>query len=81
MQLYIQGKIFAIRKRVTEEQEIVYAQFLQKSENGATITDVKIIEDPQGYIKEERNVRIPVKISTFNNKIFFTQDGVIEVIK
>lgn len=81
MQLYIQGKIFSVRRRTTEEQEIIYAQFLQKSENGATITDVKIVDDPQGVIKEEKNVRIPIKISAFNNKIFFTQNGKIEAIK
>ncbi|BCD67607.1 hypothetical protein [Nitratiruptor sp. YY09-18] len=81
MKFYVQGKIFSVRKRVSDEKEVVYAQFLQKNENGASITDVKIVEDPQGLIKEEQSVRIPIKISTYNNKVFYTQNGQIEAVK
>jgi len=69
------GKIYAIAKKQFEEQETVYAQFLNKQDNGGVeIQQVKItdIEDIQN-LKEGQNVKIPVKVSSYQNKLYFTQ--------
>jgi len=69
------GQIYAIAKKQFEEQETVYAQFLNKQENGGVeIQQVKMtdIADIQN-LKEGQSVKIPVKVSSFQNKLYFTQ--------
>jgi len=74
-QLLITGQIYAIAKKVFEDKETVYAQFLNKQENGGVeILQVKItIADDISIIKEGIKVKIPVKVSSFNNTMYYTQ--------
>ena len=73
--LIIIGQVYAIAKKQYEDQETVYAQFLNKQENGGVeIQQVKMTEiaDIQG-LKEGQTVKIPVKVSSYQNKLYFTQ--------
>jgi hypothetical protein len=73
--LVLIGQVYSIARKQFEEQETVYAQFLNKQENGGVeIQQVKItdIADIQS-LKEGQNVKIPVKVSSFQNKLYFTQ--------
>jgi hypothetical protein len=69
------GQIYAIAKKMYKEEEVTYVQFLNKSENGGVeIQQVKLTDKNDSLsIKEGVNVRIPVKVSSFENKLFFTQ--------
>jgi cold shock CspA family protein len=73
--LVLIGQVYSIARKQFEEQETVYAQFLNKQENGGVeIQQVKItdIADIQS-LKEGQNVKIPIKVSSFQNKLYFTQ--------
>ena len=73
--LIIIGQVYAIAKKQYEDQETVYAQFLNKQENGGVeIQQVKMTEitDIQG-LKEGQTVKIPVRVSSYQNKLYFTQ--------
>ena len=69
------GQVYAIAKKLYKEEEVTYVQFLNKSENGGVeIQQVKLTDKNDSLsIKEGVNVRIPVKVSSFENKMFFTQ--------
>jgi ATP-dependent Zn protease len=69
------GTIYAVAKKAYNDEETVYAQFLNKTENGGVeIQQVKITEQNDlTHIKEGQNIKIPVKISSYQNKIYFTQ--------
>ena len=73
--LIIAGSIYAISKKAYEGQETVYAQFLNKKEDGGVeIQQVKITDSQDVLLlKEGLNVKIPVKVSSYQNKMFFTQ--------
>lgn len=73
--LVILGSIYAIAKKSFKEEETVYAQFLNKQENGAVdILKVKmVIKNDIENIKEGQNVKIPVKISSYEGNLFYTQ--------
>ena len=69
------GQVYAVAKKQFEEQETVYAQFLNKQESGGVeIQQVKMtdIADIQN-LKEGQNIKIPVKVSSYQNKLYFTQ--------
>jgi hypothetical protein len=69
------GQVYAVAKKQFEEQENIYAQFLNKQENGGIeIQQVKMtdIADIQN-LKEGQSVKIPVKVSSFQNRLYFTQ--------
>ena len=73
--IILAGSIYAISKKNFEGQDTIYAQFLNKTETGGVeIQQVKMIDtsDIQS-MKEGANVKIPVKISSYQNKMFFTQ--------
>lgn len=69
------GQVYAIAKKMYKEEEVTYVQFLNKSENGGVeIQQVKLTDKSDSLsIKEGVNVKIPVKVSSFENKMFFTQ--------
>ena len=73
--LLLIGQVYAIAKKMYKEEEVTYVQFLNKSENGGVeIQQVKLTDkNDSATIKEGSNVRIPVKVSSFENKMFFTQ--------
>lgn len=73
--LIIAGSIYAISKKSFEGQETVYAQFLNKKDDGGVeIQQVKITDSQDlALLKEGLNVKIPVKVSSYQNKMFFTQ--------
>ena len=73
--LLLIGQVYAIAKKMYKEEEVTYVQFLNKSENGGVeIQQVKLTDKSDSLsIKEGVNVRIPVKVSSFENKMFFTQ--------
>lgn len=73
--LLLIGQVYAIAKKMYKEEEVTYVQFLNKSENGGIeIQQVKLTDKNDSLtIKEGANVRIPVKVSSFENKMFFTQ--------
>lgn len=73
--LLLIGQVYAIAKKMYKEEEVTYVQFLNKSENGGIeIQQVKLTDkSDSATIKEGANVRIPVKVSSFENKMFFTQ--------
>ncbi len=69
------GQVYAVAKKQFEETETVYAQFLNKQDNGGVeIQQVKMTEllDIQN-LKEGQAVKIPVKVSSYQNKLYFTQ--------
>ena len=70
------GQVYALSKKVFEEKETVNVQFLNKLENGGVeIQQVKltVVEDMIS-IKENMNVKIPVKVSSYQGKLYFTQN-------
>jgi hypothetical protein len=69
------GQVYAIAKKMYKEEEVTYVQFLNKSENGGVeIQQVKLTDKNDSLsIKEGINVKIPVKVSSFENRLFFTQ--------
>jgi hypothetical protein len=73
--LLLIGQVYAIAKKMYKEEEVTYVQFLNKSENGGVeIQQVKLTDKSDSLsIKEGVNVKIPVKVSSFENKLFFTQ--------
>lgn len=73
--LLLIGQVYAIAKKMYKEEEVTYVQFLNKSENGGVeIQQVKLTDKSDSLsIKEGINVKIPVKVSSFENKMFFTQ--------
>jgi hypothetical protein len=73
MNIIIKGKIFAVSKKEFEGNLTEKAQFLNQDEKsgGAEIIEVKLIEN--GVVKANDQVQIPVKISTFNGKLFYSQ--------
>jgi hypothetical protein len=73
--IIITGQVYAIAKKMYKEEEVVYVQFLNKNENGGIeIQQIKLIDKNDSLsIKEGVTVKIPVKVSSFENKLFFTQ--------
>lgn len=69
------GTIYAVAKKSYNDEETVYAQFLNKNDDGGVeIQQVKITENTDiPSIKEGANVKIPVKVSSYQNKLYFTQ--------
>ncbi len=73
--LVLLGSIYAVAKKTYKEEETIYAQFLNKKEDGTIdIQKVKMTDknDIQS-IKEGQNVKIPVNISSYEGKLYFTQ--------
>ena len=73
--LIIMGSIYAIAIKEFKEEKTVYVQFLNKIDNGGVeIQQVKMTEKNDiAILKEGLNVKIPIKISSFNNKLYYTQ--------
>ena len=73
--LIIMGSIYAIAIKEFKEEKTVYVQFLNKTDSGGVeIQQVKMIEKNDiAILKEGLNVKIPIKISSFNNKLYYTQ--------
>lgn len=73
--LIIAGSIYAVAKKSFQNEDTVYAQFLNKTDNGGVEIQQVKMTDMQDIIsiKENANVKIPVKVSSFNNKMYFTQ--------
>ncbi len=73
--LIIIGTVYAIAKKSFEGQDTVYAQFLNKKENGGVeiqqvkMTDIIDIDN----LKEGQNLKIPVKVSSYQNNMYYTQ--------
>jgi len=73
--LIITGSIYAIATKEFKEEKNIYAQFLNKNENGGVeVLQVKMTDKADiSILKENMNVKIPVKISTFNGNLYYTQ--------
>lgn len=73
--LIITGNVYAVAKKNFKDEETTYAQFLNKTDNGGVEIQQVKMTDTQDIlsIKENVNVKIPVKVSSFNNKMYFTQ--------
>ena len=79
--LILNGQVYAIAKKSFKDEETTYAQFLNKTENGGVeVLQVKLTDKSDiATLKEAMPVKIPVKVSQFNGKLFFTQiDTVIK---
>lgn len=75
IKLVIIGNIFAISAKEYKEEKNVYVQFLNKTESGgAEIIKVKMTDKADiAALKENASVRIPVKVSSYNNALYYTQ--------
>lgn len=73
--LILNGQVYAIAKKSFKDEENVYVQFLNKTDNGGIeVLQVKMTDKADiATLKEGAPVKIPVKVSQFNNKLFFTQ--------
>jgi hypothetical protein len=75
MNILVSGKVFAIKTQTNKDsgEVTLRAQFLKqdKDNGGAEIVDVKLTHDESINVNDI--VKIPVKISTFNSNIFYTQ--------
>jgi hypothetical protein len=72
MQLQIKGKIFAIARKEYEGEVTEKIQFLNQLDNGgAEIVEVKMLETDQ--VKQNDQVIIPVKVTSYNGKLFYSQ--------
>jgi hypothetical protein len=72
MQLQIKGKIFAIAKKEYEGEVTEKVQFLNQLDNGgAEIVEVKMNQTDQA--KQNDQVTIPVKVTSYNGKLFYSQ--------
>lgn len=73
--LVLLGSIYAVAKKTFKDEDTIYAQFLNKRDDGTIdIQKVKMTDknDIQS-IKEGQNVKIPVSISSYEGKLYFTQ--------
>lgn len=77
--LILMGQVYAVAKKSFKEEETTYIQFLNKNESGGIeIQQVKLIDKADiATIKEGVSIKIPVKVSFYQNKIFFTQSEAI----
>jgi len=74
--LILFGSVYAIAKKEFNQDLTVYAQFLnQNEENGAVeVQKVKMtVRNDIENLKEGQNVKIPVKISSYEGKLYYTQ--------
>ncbi len=73
--LIILGQVYAIAKKTFENQETVYTQFLNKQENGGVeIMQVKMThKEDISTLKEGLNIKIPIKVSSYQGKLYYTQ--------
>lgn len=73
--LILAGQVYAIAKKSFKDEETTYAQFLNKIENGGVeVFQIKLTDKADiSTLKENMQVKIPVKVSQFNGKLFFTQ--------
>jgi hypothetical protein len=69
------GQVYAIAKKMFEDKETTNVQFLNKLENGGVeILQIKLtINEDALNIKENTNVKIPIKISSYQGKLYYTQ--------
>lgn len=69
------GAVYAIAKKSFNDEDTTYVQFLNKIDNGGVeIQQVKLTDKADiSIIKEGANVKIPVKVSSYQNKLFYTQ--------
>lgn len=77
--LVLLGSIYAVAKKSYKEEETIYAQFLNKKEDGTIdIQKVKMTDKNDILtIKEGQNIKIPVLISSYEGKLYFTQSEAI----
>lgn len=73
------GNIYAIAKKIYNEDETTYCQFLNKKEDGSIdILKVKMtVKADIETLQENQTVKIPVKIVSFDGKMFYTQEEAI----
>lgn len=73
--LILNGQVYAIAKKSFKDEENVYVQFLNKTDNGGIeVLQVKMTDKSDiTTTKEGMPVKIPVKVSQYNGKLFFTQ--------
>ncbi len=73
--LIMVGQVYAIAKKFFKDEENVYVQFLNKTDNGGIeVLQVKMTDKSDiATLKEGLQVKIPVKVSQYNGKLFFTQ--------
>lgn len=79
--LILTGQVYAIAKKNFKDEETTYVQFINKSDNGGIeVLQVKMVDKADiASVKEAMPVKIPVKVSQYNGKLFFTQiDAVIK---
>jgi hypothetical protein len=69
------GSIYAIATKEFKEEKNIYVQFLNKNENGGVeILQVKMTNNNDIVsLKENMAVKIPVKVTSFNNNMYYTQ--------
>ena len=82
--LFIQGQVISVIESVYEGSTNYKLQFLiDKGERGFSFIDVKIVEVADvelQKIKKNTVVSIPVKVSTANNNLYYSQNGPIKLI-
>lgn len=73
--LILAGQVYAIAKKNFKDEETTYVQFINKSDNGGIeVLQVKMNDKADiASVKEGIQVKVPVKVSHFNGKLFFTQ--------
>ena len=73
--LIIAGTVYAISKKTFEDNETIYAQFLNKQDTGGVeIMQVKMThKEDISTLKEGLNIKIPIKVSSYQGKLYYTQ--------
>ncbi|MGB6328251.1 MAG: hypothetical protein WBF48_04950 [Halarcobacter sp.] len=73
--LILAGKVYAVATKSFNDEETIYAQFLNKQENGTVdVLKVKMTEQEDiQALKEGMVIKIPIKISSYEGRMFYSQ--------
>ena len=78
----IEGHILDIVKKEYEGKLTYRLQFLAKSAKGMEVLNVKLVpEQDVSTLKPGIAVTVPISVSAFNNALFYTQIGKIQVLQ
>lgn len=82
MKILIQGQVQGIISKEFEGKITKRLQFLEDGKDGLKVVSVKMLENTDlSEIKKGSFVSLEVKITTYNNTIFYTQTSDIKIQK
>lgn len=82
MEMFIKGKVSAIKRQEYEGQKTIKLQFLNEDEEkGFSILEVKVLpEHMNSELMKNSGVVVPFSISCVNGKVYYRTNGKIQVL-